>query len=450
VEDRLPSVLREGARGRIPVIPAGYEELIQASLEQRQAERFEALERATGHVGVLIPELPSGRPPLDNAPLPPAPNATGGTVRAVRGVWVAKFNPLRAIREQATPGSPSTVTYSDVFDDYPWGDLNQAQGQTWINSWLMRGGPAAIAGMRSGDLVFVTRTKWHTSDGGWLKRRTIVGVWCVDSTVTWPEVDADGRLTHPSQAQTFPLRRFDFPVPIEATSSIDLALHNVRTFHNLTQISLAELSAAEGLAVVRACGMPAAALTEPDPNQLLPLLRDLDLGPPTVVRARILAGARAAAHRFSVERAARDVAVAALRRARMAVSSTEREMGLGSDLLVGWQDADGTEGSARVEVKGLSGGKPWQARLTRSEHDAAIADNGGAGWLLLIVTWALRRDRKQRWLSSTEAAAVFTVRGTDGHYSADPVAAAALDVAFQRPGPVRPPRWSRSASTRSS
>jgi hypothetical protein len=428
VEDRLPAVLRAGARRRQPLTPEGYQDLIETSLTERRIERQGDLERATGSVHLPVPDLPPGRPPQTGKPLPAAPDATGGTVNPMRIAWVAKYDPLRATREKALPPAQRTVSQSDVFTDYSWGDPDLALDEPWIKSWLMRGAPAAIAGMRSGDLVFATRTQWKAADNGWLKRRTIVGVWCVDSTVTWPEADADGRISYPSQAICFPLRRFDFPVPIKATSDMDKAFDDVQAFHDTSQVAVIELSAAEALAVVRACGMPAEALTEPNPNQLAPLLRNLDLGPPTVVRKRILEGARAAAHRFSVERAARDVAVGALRRVRMAVVSTEREPGLGSDLWARCTEADGTEADVRIEVKGLSGSNPWQARLTKSERLAAIADAGRGGWFLVIVNRALRKDRNQRWLSSTEAASVFTVPNGAGHYAADQAAGAALDA----------------------
>ena len=197
--------------------------------------------------------------------------------------------------------------------------------------------------MDVGDLVFPLRSNWFKADFGWLQRRTIVGVWYVDSTAIWPHRDANGRLVWRSEAATFPLRRFDFPVPIEATADVDQAFDGVAAFHDRSRQGLIKLTADEALAVVRACGLPAGILTEPDRNRLAPIVAAVpDLGPPFVVRKRILDGARATAHRKSVEKAGRDVVVKGLRRVRMAVVSTESEKGLGSDLWARALEADGT------------------------------------------------------------------------------------------------------------
>lgn len=358
--------------------------------------------------------------------MPPDPAATGGTVKVVRGAWVAKYDPTRAEREKLLGPMEQLVEHSDVYADFSWADPGKAIGEAWIHSWLMRGAGRGIASMDIGDLVFPVRTGWMKTDGGWLQRRTIVGVWFVDATATWPEEDANGRTAWYSEAACFPLRRFDFPVPVEATADIDQAFDKVRAFHDRSRQALIELTVNEALAVARACGLPASVLTDPDPNQLAPVLVGLDLGPPTVVRKRILDGARAAAHRSSVEKAARDVIVARLRGVRMGVVSTEKERGLGSDLWTRAIEADGTVTDVRIEVKGLAGSNPWQARLTQSEVAAARADNGNGGWWLAIVTRALRPDRMERWLTSEEAARVFTLAAGHGHFTADRVVATTI------------------------
>jgi hypothetical protein len=344
----------------------------------------------------------------------------------VRGAWVAKYDPTHADREKQLDPVDRRFGRSDVYADYSWADPGRALGEPWIHSWLMRGAVAGIAKMDVGDLVFPVRTSWKTTDSGWLQRRTIIGVWFVEATATWPERNANGAIAWYGLAACFPLRRFDFPVPIEATGDIDQAFDAVAAFHDRSRKALIELTADEALAVARACGQPAAVLNEPDPDRLAPIVAGLDLGPPTVVRKRILEGARAAAHRSSVEKAARDVVVAGLRRARMGVVSTESRRGLGSDLWARAIEANGSVTEVRIEVKGLSGREPWRARLTQSEVDAARSDNGLGRWWLAIVTRALRADRKQHWLTGSEAARVFTVPTGDGHFTADVTATAAL------------------------
>lgn len=426
MEDRLPKRLRVGSRRRRAFEASDVDELLESSLEQRLADRLGELDRVTGDVELSVPPEPEGGPPRGRKVVPPDPAARAGQVQVVRGAWVAKYDPRRAVRESVLPAADRTVAQSDVFEDYRWGQPGLALREPWIHSWLMRGAGEGIEAMDVGDLVFPMRTAWHPADGGWLKRRTIVGLWFVESTTTWPELDEEGRIRWYSEAATFPLRRFDFPVPVEATADVDAAFDGVHAFHDRSRKALIELSAADALAVVRACGLPRSVLSERDPNRLVPLVAGLDLGPPSVVRRRILDGARAHAHRSAVEKAARDVAVGELRRARMGVVSTETQRGLGSDLWARGVEADGTVTQLRVEVKGLSGADPWLARLTWSEVDAARRDGGSGSWWLVIVTRALRPDRRQRWLSGPEAASVFTVEHADGTFTADRAAALRL------------------------
>lgn len=424
-DGRLPDRLRSGARGRQPFPPGGYEQLVATSIEERTSQRLADLDRATGRVDLPAPLPPEGRPPRKSAALPPATGAKGGAIKVVRSAWIAKYDPTRAERERLLDPLDRSVDSSDVFSDVAWADPGRALGEPWIHSWLMRGAAAGIPDMDVGDLVFPVRTAWKTNDYGWLRRRSVVGVWYVDATATWPE-DVDGRIRWFSEAATFPLRRFNFPVPIEATGDIDPAFDSVAAFHDRSRKALIELSPDESVAVVRACGLPAEVLTEQDPSQLAPMIRNLDLGPPDVVRKRVLDGARAAAHRSSVEKAARDTVVGQLRGVRMGVVSTELERGLGSDLWARGLEADGSVTDVRIEVKGLSGKDPWQARLTQSELDAARADQDRGGWWLVIVTRALRGDRSVRWLTSGEAAKVFNVAAGNGHFTADRAAAASL------------------------
>jgi hypothetical protein len=348
-------------------------------------------------------------------------------LRVVRSAWVAKYDPNRAEREKLLDPIDRSVGHSDVFRDVSWADPRKALAEPWIHSSLMRGAGVGIPQLDYGDLIFPMRTDWLPGDPAQLSRRSLVGVWWFESRLDEWDIDQNGRVRWYTSAATFPLRRFNFPVPIAATADIDAKFDKVGAFHDRSRASFLALTDDEAVAVARACGLPAGILTEPDPDMLVPLLAGLDLGPPTRVRRRILEGARAAAHRSSVEKAARDVAVGELRRARFAVASTELERGLGSDLWARSLDAVGQLIDIRVEVKGLSGSDPWAARLTRSEHSMAVSDAGKGGWWLAIVNRALRPDRQQRWLSSAEAARVFSVAKENGDvYVADRAIAAVL------------------------
>jgi hypothetical protein len=352
----------------------------------------------------------------------------GGQLKVVRSAWIAKYDPTRAEREKRLDPVDRSVEHSDVFRDVSWADPGKALGEPWIHSWLMRGAGNGIPQLDYGDLVFAMRTDWLDRDPGRLRHRSLVGVWWFESRMDEWGRDPSGRVRWYQSAVTFPLRRFNFPVPIEPTTDVDAKFDSVRAFHDRSRAAFLPLTDEEAVAVTRACGLPAASLTEPDPNKLAPLVTGLDLGPPNEVRQRILDGARASAHRSSVEKAARDVAVEELRRARFAVVSTELERGLGSDLWARSRDAAGRLLDIRVEVKGLSGRDPWAVCLTRSERSAALADAGAGGWWLAVVTRALRADRRQRWLSSTEAAQVFSVVEAD-RYVADKVVAATMQRA---------------------
>lgn len=417
--ERIPAVLRAGSRSRQPFTPDDHEELVDATLEERQGALQAELDRLTGAIEIRVPGAPAGAFPGGLVSLPPAPNAAGGAISPVRRAWIAKYDPRRAEREKHLDPLERTVDNSDVFHDFTWDRPDVAISEPWIHSWLMRGAGGGIARMDLGDLVLPLRSGWMSNDGGWLRRRTVVGVWSVESIATWPGVGADGRKTWRSEAACLPLRRFDFPVPIKETSDIDLSFDYVAAFHDRSRQALIQLSPDEAIAVVRACGLPAETLTEPDEIQLIKILQGLDLGPSTVVRKRILDGVRASAHRASVEKAARDLVVGELRRANFGVVSTETKRGLGSDLWARAIEADGRLTQVRVEVKGLSGSDPWRASLTRSEVEAARASIGSAGWQLAVVTRALRSDRRRFWFSADEVASIWTAATSDGHFTAD-------------------------------
>lgn len=287
--------------------------------------------------------------------------------------------------------------------------------EPWISTLpgMMRGAGAAVPGMAYGDLIFPMRTNWlgPDVDPAPLRRRTLVGVWWVESFTHYPGGDRQGRMVPIAEVNAFPLRRFDFPVPVEATAQIDAHFDSVEALHDRSRGTVLPLSSGELLAVTRACGLPAAVLTTADPDDLAPLLGPLDLGPPTQVRRRITAGARATAHRRSVEAAARDVVVRTLCRCRFGAVSTENRRGIGSDIWAQAIEADGAVTELRIEVKGLSSGDAFDAVLTKCERAAAAQDaaSGAGQWWLAVVTHALRSDRLLTWVSSQQVADIWSI-----------------------------------------
>lgn len=419
MEDRTPAVLRAGARSRVPLED---DMLVELSADERMVARAGELDRATGSIDMpLAPDCVEPMPPKGTPRLPPTVDATGGTLRLGRRAWLAKYRPSRAADAGTVGAAGRQVAYSDVIADYPWGDTREALRTRWITSDLLRGAGKQLPIVQPGDLVFVMRTDFAPVDVGMLRRPTIVGVWWFESRIDWWDVTfPSGRTRWVSEGVCFPLRRFDFPVPTEATGAADAAFFRIGALRDRSQQAFMPLSAAETVAMARACGLPAVALTEPDPDRLAVALRDVDLGPPTHVRQRILDGARASAHRRSVELAARDVVVAGLRRVRFSVLSTELQKGVGSDLWGRAVTADGEPYDVRVEVKGLSGANPWAAALTTAERDAAVrAAATGQPWWLVIVTHALHPTPTQRWLDAAETAAIFRVPAGPGRWSAD-------------------------------
>jgi len=318
------------------------------------------------------------------------------------------------------------IANSDVWRDFDWGRPSRALAEPWVSSWLLRGAPEGLLAAQVGDLVFVLRSDYLPGvDHPWLARRAVVGLWWVESISEWTEQTPSGPLDC-AEAACFPVRRFDFPVPVIQTGQMDKHFYKIKTLRDRSRRAMMRLTDQEALAMARNCGLPAAVLTEPDPDRLAPLCAGLDLGPPDMVRRRIQQGAKAVAHRDAVEASARDVAVAALRREGFGVVSTENRRGVGSDLWAAGCEADGTETHVRVEVKGLSGNDPWAAVLTTSERNAAVADHGVGGWWLLIVTNAARSDRAPLWVSGTEVAAVYSKPAGPGRWVADRAAARQL------------------------
>lgn len=383
------------------------------TLEDRVRRRQDELEDAMDSRDIFVPELPDGRPPGPKAPmLEPEQNAAAGELDCNRNIWIAKYDPYRAATD-------TDVASSDVFSDYLWDSPIDAIGDPWIHTEWMRGVSSSIPDISIGDLVIAMRTRWFLDDGSWIKRRCLVGLWWVESISAWPSRAKSGSIRTEYDVACIPLKRFDFPVPIVATSQQDAEFAKTNAFTDRARRSFLRVTQDEVASVIRNCGLPAEVLTEQNPGSLTAMLSKLDLGPPSTVRRRIREGARAAAHRRSVEDAGRDVAVSSLASRRFAVVSTEKERGLGSDLWAKALEGDGSILEVRIEVKGLSGSNPWNARLTRSELEAAQNARGSGSWWLVIVTHALRVDRAEHWLSADEVARIFTVEGSD-HFTANP------------------------------
>jgi hypothetical protein len=415
MEHQIPEQLR-AKPGRLPFrsVDEGYEELHELDLQERINLRVGELDRFTGRASLDVPPTPEGSFPAkaQRAPLPPADDAVGGSVEVVRGAWVAKFNPKRAQKEVHRPAADRDVVSSDAWRDYKWGDPSQAMKEPWINSWLMQRSEDGLKVANRGDLVFVMRTEHLTDDLPQLARRTIVGLWWIESITSWREVDGKGKATDYMSATGFPVRRFNFPVPVVETGQADQDFNGIAALRDRSRGTFIELDPTEALHMARACGLPASVLTESDPDRLAPQCVGLDLGPSWAVRQRILDGAKAADHRKRVEALARNAAVNALVQQGFGVVSTELERGAdgpGADLLARCYESDGTFTKVHVEVKGLSGPDPWAASLTKHERRAAVEDGGAGKWWMLIVTDAQHSpNHKELWLTSEEAVVIFS------------------------------------------
>lgn len=202
----VPAVLKIGARSRSPVVPTGYDELFGDAIKNRIQTRIGELDRDIGRVTLEQPNPPlEPLPRGGNTMLPPSDDAVGGVVPVVRSGFIAKYDPDH-------PGRGTDFDSTDPFWEYDW--INPAGAID--GPWLVprhRGLRKIIDGgsLHPGDLVFLLRTKGlpgeresHPS----LARRTLVGVcWAELVGSYFPEVDGPG-------ATLFPIRRFNFPVPV--------------------------------------------------------------------------------------------------------------------------------------------------------------------------------------------------------------------------------------------
>lgn len=412
---RLPAVLQARPGTRTPAAPdigtAVPDATRRLDIPDRREWRLSELERATDGLEIEVPD-----PPRDAAVRKkdkvqdPADDAHSGRIPIARSGWIAKFRP-NAVNPEYDFGE------TDVFWKFPWNDVPAALDGAWIGPWL-RGAqkalrttskPSGAPVMQPGDLVFLMRTDHANEDPAQLRRLSIVGVTWVESTASHFE-NSHGALIAKPNAILFPLRRFDFPVPIKETRAADPGFNGVRALSDTSRLGLIPLALDELMAVTRACGLPAGILAEVDPNQLVSHVLGMDCGPPQKVRRRILEGARAVDHRDHVEHAARSTVVRALTRAGMGVRSVEScrgASGYGADLV-----ADCVEGSARrrrfFEVKGLSGSNPLSASITRHQKDFAEKARGTDAWWLVIVTNALHQPDQAIWLSADDVLAIFT------------------------------------------
>ncbi|MGJ9402891.1 hypothetical protein [Arthrobacter sp. KK5.5] len=424
MEHQIPKQLQATAK-RKPFPPQGYKELCELSLQEREPARRAELDRLSGRVNLDVPPTPDGPlpPKQGRLPLVPARDAVGGEVAVVRGAWVAKYNPTRAQEEAQLPAADRTVVASDVWQDFEWANPSRAITDPWINSKLMRGSKEELEKANPGDLVFVMRTDHLDQDVHQLARRTVVGLWWIESINSWTEDDANGNAKEYTEAAGFPVRRFDFPVPVVETGQMDGDFERINALRDRRRRPFIELDPAEALHMARACGLPASVLSETDPDQLAPMCAGLKLGPPWEVQKRILDGAKAVDHRNKVEANARNAAVKALRREGFGVVSTEDERGAngpGADLWGCCYEADGSVSEIRVEVKGTGTPHPWGVALTRYEREAAVRDSGVGKWWMLIVTHARRPDHKEHWLTSEEAVRKFSIQDQQGRWVADP------------------------------
>ncbi|MGJ9402428.1 hypothetical protein [Arthrobacter sp. KK5.5] len=423
MEHQIPKQLRATTK-RQPFPPKGYKELRVLSLEDRQRSRQAELDRLTGRVDLDVPPTPGGRlpPRQQRLPLAPATDAIGGNVEVVRAAWVAKYNPTRAQQEAHLPVADPSVLASDVWQDFEWADPLEAIRDPWINSQLMRGSKEELEKANPGDLVFVMRTEHLDQDVHQLARRTVVGLWWIESIKTGTYDDGNGNAREYVEAAGFPIRRFDFPVPVVETGQMDADFERIAALRDRRRRAFIELSPAEALHMARACGLPASVLSETDHHRLAPLCARLKLGPPWEVEKRIRDGAKAVDHRNKVEANARNTAVKALRRERFAVVSTEDERGAngpGADLWGRSYEVDGSVSEVRVEVKGTGTSNPWGVSLTHHERRAAEEDLNVGQWWMLIVTHARRPDRKEHWLTSEEAVRKFSIKDQQGRWVAD-------------------------------
>lgn len=418
MSDNMPPELRDGTRARVPVVPAGYSELLAEVAQERALTSLAELDRETGRITLDQPDppdvrFPRGLPPL----LHPDPHAFGGTAEIVRSGFVAKYDPNH--RDRGTDFSATDPCW-----EFPWRRPKEALDGPWVrprHKGLQRSFDAGS--VLHGDLVFLFRTGGRRPNEGkshtWLNRKTIVGLCWAESVLT-DDPDGGG-----PAITLFPIRLFNFPVPIKQTGQQDSSFEAVYAFRDRARLGFLELSPHELLTVTRDCGLPVDILTEPDPNLLAPLGQGLDLGPPDVVRRRILEGARAQDHRDRVERRAVTHVVRRLRSRRWGVADTQKIRGAegpGADLWVNAEDKkDGNASSHRIEVKGTAGSKPWGVRLTKNEREAARrAIQGGDSWWLVVVTDVLHDKPAETWFSASSTLAVFSIADRSGEvFSAD-------------------------------
>ena len=123
--------------------------------------------------------------------------------------------------------------------------------------------------------------------------------------------------------------------------------------------------------------------------------------------------------------AARNQVLRSLKRGRWGIASTENERRLGSDLWCKARDGR-TVKDLRVEVKGLSSHRRWDAKLTHWEQKAAANAVGTTAWFLVVVTNAQSDQPAVIWLSVDEVVAVWHTDNDGGVFRGDPVAAKSL------------------------
>lgn len=404
--------------------PVSWDDLDQtfAAVRDSDAQDLEVEYGTAGWYDTSAAPYPRPATPVD-APRPAAPPV----VTAVRGLWLATYNPAGWFDEV------TGRSHSDVYDHgiFPWAHPEQAvaTGNWWLSTDATPANRPAIESITVGDLVVVQRSdpteQKHLRDPRDGATSVLVGVAIAGSAESW--VDAtSGRWE--TRVNLVPAAFFSWAIP--RTTARRRGRLRGPSFRNRPQLpdgtgpvgfTLSAVTGSDVSELLAVCGIHPDALAEPDLAVVASRLRATAHGNEELWRYRY-----DHVFRNSVRVAHEQAAVAACHAWAKGQDwqvrrSAEREPDAGFDL----RFADLTGRIVRIEVKGYATRDLAQVHLQPSQarEARAAAASGVCDWLLYAVLGVDSDTPDEHILSAAEVATLLDSGGIQVRQLPAPVAA---------------------------
>lgn len=319
-------------------------------------------------------------------------------IYADRRLWISRYRPENRAFE-----------YSDIDDDrqFPWLHPEGAtRGGWWLNTKSTPLGSMAINEVATGDLVVCQRT-----DPGSDRRRStdryktdmLVGLCTVGLIDAWHDAETGHR---ERSVCLVPLAKFKYPVPRRTARNYHRLLgksfshpRQLPDRHGRIAFGLSAVDWVDAIDLLSVCGIPPAALSEPDTSRLAARLRASETGNPLFLRLWYDAVLQDRVRRVHERQAEKRAQAWAQRHGYVLRQGFQQVANAGFDLLF----ADGAGRLLQVEVKGYSSKNLASIHLQPSQAQRAKEAALGVppDWRLFALLGAGSSKPKEQLLDPT-------------------------------------------------